>query len=211
MPEPAATDAETRRSPRAEATRRRVLDSARECIAELGPLGATSNEIARRAGVSWGVIQYHFGTREGILLAWIEDNLDTLLDALDEHEATGEATLDDRIGLVADAIWSYCSQPDYMLLMDVLRLLSHDPHSIDAVDAMLRRTEQKLTRRMNRLLRDVVPDDATLTTVRSVIFATMRGLALKQSFSRSRAPAARAAADERALLVHALVCALRER
>jgi len=210
MPDP-ATEAEPRRTARAEATRRRVLDSAGECLAELGPLGATSNEIARRAGVSWGVIQYHFGTREGILLAWIEDSLEVLLGALDGHEATEEATLDERIALVADAIWGYCSQPDYMLSMDVLRLLSHDPLSADAVDAMLRRTEQKLTRRMNRILRDVVPDDATLATVRSLIFATMRGLALKQSFARSRTTAARAAADERALLVRGLVRTLTDR
>jgi TetR/AcrR family transcriptional regulator, regulator of cefoperazone and chloramphenicol sensitivity len=209
MPQRVGHDLEPQRTPRAEATRRRVLDTARVCVAELGPLGATSNEIARRAGVSWGVIQYHFGTREGILLATIEDSLEMLLEVLDGYEADLETiTAADRIALVADAVWHYCSQPEYLVSMDVLRLLSHDAASADEVDAMLRRAEQKLTRRMNRLLRGAVADDATLATARSLIFAAMRGLALKRSFTSAATAPTRAAAAERRLLVRALQLAL---
>src|SRR3954447_12461962 len=55
------------------ATERVVLDAAVACILERGFYRASSNEIARRAGVSWGVIQYHFGTREALMLAVLED------------------------------------------------------------------------------------------------------------------------------------------
>ena len=55
-----------------EATRARVIEAARGCISELGYHGASSNEIARRAGITWGVIQYHFGTRESVLLAVVD-------------------------------------------------------------------------------------------------------------------------------------------
>ncbi len=208
MRKAATGNGEARRTPRAEATRRHVLDVARASIAELGPLGATSNEIARRAGVSWGVIQYHFGTREGIMLAAIEDQFDSLLDALDGYDADPGTPPGERIALVAEAIWHYCSQPEYLLAMDVLRLLGHDPDSAGAVDAMLRRSEQKLTRRLNRLLRDTVTDDTTLAATRSLIFATMRGLALKQAFSRAVPGPGRASAAERDLLVRALRLAL---
>ena len=40
-----------------------------ECIAELGFQRTTAQEITRRAGVTWGAVQHHFGDKDGILLA----------------------------------------------------------------------------------------------------------------------------------------------
>lgn len=190
----------TATTPRALATRARVLAAAQDCVRELGPLGASSNEIARRAGVSWGVIQYHFGSREGILLAMIEDGFGGLLDALDAFGEREPDNAHDPIALLVDAIWKYCSQPDYMLYWDILRLLSRDPSSAELVAAMLRESETKLNRRIAHLLRGTIGSDTTLRTVRSLVFATMRGLALKQMFGD--APVSSAA--ERKLLVRTL-------
>src|SRR5207244_10664683 len=52
-----------------ESTRARVIDAAIACILDEGFYRASSNKIAKRAGVTWGVIQYHFGTREALMLA----------------------------------------------------------------------------------------------------------------------------------------------
>src|ERR1700761_6445734 len=70
--EPAETSVRRRRTD-GELTAKRVLDAAAECILQLGYYQASSNEIARRAGVTWGVIQHQFGTREGLLLAVLND------------------------------------------------------------------------------------------------------------------------------------------
>jgi AcrR family transcriptional regulator len=176
-------------------------------VAERGVLGASSNEIARRAGVSWGVIQYHFGTREGILLSMIEEGFEALLSVLDNVNPSATGSTREQIALVVDAIWRYCTQPDYLLYMDVLRMLSRDPAAAEAVEKMLRHTEKALHRRINRLLRGSMASPATIAAARSLIFATMRGLALKLSFT----PAGAAPGDgitERQLLVHALTLAL---
>jgi DNA-binding NarL/FixJ family response regulator len=50
------------------AARERVIDATVSCILELGFYRASTNEIARRAGVTWGVIQHYFGTREALML-----------------------------------------------------------------------------------------------------------------------------------------------
>jgi AcrR family transcriptional regulator len=206
MPRP-SNDSRPVPTARARATREKVLASARNCVRELGPLGATSNEIARRAGVSWGVIQYHFGTREGILLAMIEDGFIGLLDTLDSFEAPDRGTSRDQLALVVDAIWSYCIQPDYLLYMDTLRLLRRDPSSAAIVDSMLQASQRQLERRMTRLLRGVTSSEATLRTVRSLVFATMRGLALRNSFDAH----ASSSLAERRLLVRALGLAIEDR
>src|SRR5882757_6476754 len=50
------------------ATRARVLDAVVESILDKGYYRTSSNEIARRAGVTWGTLQHQFGSRELLLL-----------------------------------------------------------------------------------------------------------------------------------------------
>ena len=52
-----------------------------ETIADVGFQKTTAAEIARRAGVTWGAVQHHFGGKEGILLAVLEASQVTLWDA----------------------------------------------------------------------------------------------------------------------------------
>jgi len=52
---------------RTAATRERILAAVVESIAELGIQRTTASEIARRAGVTWGAVQHHFGAKHGIL------------------------------------------------------------------------------------------------------------------------------------------------
>src|SRR5215471_4969225 len=65
-----------RRSSESAATRQQVIDAAVETIVEVGFDLASSREILRRAGFTWGVLQYHFGSRERLLLAVLEDSAD---------------------------------------------------------------------------------------------------------------------------------------
>jgi len=47
-----------------DATRERILEAASEAFAEKGFLGASTREIARRAGTNQGLITYHFRSKE---------------------------------------------------------------------------------------------------------------------------------------------------
>ena len=187
------------RAEQARATRQRVLEAARECVLKYGPLDASSNEIARRAGVSWGVIQYHFGSRTGILLAMIESGFGELLEALDPPES-----VDRPLEFVVDAVWAYSSQPDYVLYTDVLRMLRRDPSSRKAVEDTLRESEAHLDQRIAKLWGTPTVSDDVLHMVRHLIFAAMRGLA----FSQSIEPKPDDSATERKFLVRALQLAI---
>src|ERR1700691_6032256 len=56
-----------RRDP--EASRVAILGAAREVFTERGYARATIREIARRAGVTHGLVMRHFGTKEQLLIA----------------------------------------------------------------------------------------------------------------------------------------------
>jgi AcrR family transcriptional regulator len=56
-----------RRDP--EASRAAILEAAREVFTERGYARATIREIARRAGITHGLVMRHFGTKEQLLIA----------------------------------------------------------------------------------------------------------------------------------------------
>jgi AcrR family transcriptional regulator len=74
----AAADGAAGRDPRApqqdrsRTTRRRLLEAAVECLAEVGWSGSTVSVVAERAGVSRGAAQHHFPTREDLFTAAVE-------------------------------------------------------------------------------------------------------------------------------------------
>ena len=73
-----------------DSTRARLVDVAIACILDEGFYRASSDKIAKRAGVTWGVIQYHFGTREALLLAVHERALDELDRVVTDAVITGD-------------------------------------------------------------------------------------------------------------------------
>lgn len=86
-------------SPRADAARNRarVLDSAHAVFAEHG-VGASTEQIARHAGVGIGTVFRHFPTKETLLAAVLAARLDALADEAEtlvahEESADGLVTL----------------------------------------------------------------------------------------------------------------------
>jgi AcrR family transcriptional regulator len=73
----------TGRRERGDRTRERLIDETVRCIREEGFSAASARHIIERAGVTWGVIQHHFGDRDGLLIAVIDDAVDRLVASLE--------------------------------------------------------------------------------------------------------------------------------
>src|SRR5262249_40142335 len=99
-----------------ESTRARVVDAAIACILDEGFYRASSNNIAKRAGVTWGVIQYHFGTREALLVAVHERGLEELDRCLTDAVIVG-GTMEARLDSFVAALWSYYRRPEFLAYM----------------------------------------------------------------------------------------------
>ena len=75
-------------------TRERILEAARGTLAEHGPDGFTTRRVSQRAGVSHGMVHYHFKDKRDLILAvlvqarrdWIEP-LEELVDGPGSAEA----------------------------------------------------------------------------------------------------------------------------
>lgn len=96
-----------------------------ESIAAVGYQKTTSAEIARRAGVTWGAVQHHFGDKDGILIAVLEASFERFAQLLAGRPSDG-ADLDKRVTLFVDRSWAHFSSPHYRSTLEILlNLPSH--------------------------------------------------------------------------------------
>ncbi len=105
---------------RGDDTRAKIIDETVRCIVEEGFVAATAKHVAERAGVTWGVIQYHFGDRNGLLMAVVDDGVARLLESLSSADVS-ELPMRERIEVVVDTAWSCYSSPTSMAAFEILR------------------------------------------------------------------------------------------
>jgi TetR/AcrR family transcriptional regulator, regulator of cefoperazone and chloramphenicol sensitivity len=113
---------DTRAQERGERTRALVIDETVRCIREEGFAAASTRHIIDRAGVSWGVIQYYFGDRDGLLSAVIDDALTTLIASL-QQLVKDAAEIDDphqRADTLTAAAWGAFFSPTCMTALEIL-------------------------------------------------------------------------------------------
>ena len=105
------------RQQRGDRTRDLLIDETVRCIREEGFSAASARHIIERAGVSWGVIQHHFGDRDGLLTAVIDDALERLIASLEV--LSDPAQVADTEHLVR-ATWEAFANPKAMAGLEIL-------------------------------------------------------------------------------------------
>jgi AcrR family transcriptional regulator len=110
---------------RTAATREAILSAVVESIAEVGFGRTTASEIARRAGVTWGAVQHHFGAKEGILEAVLAESFAHLATRLADVPAEGP--LAQRVHLFVQRAWEHFSSPHFRSTLEILLHLPPAP------------------------------------------------------------------------------------
>lgn len=179
-----------RRKAGSQAGRTQILQAAVACILELGFYRASTNEIARRAGVSWGSIQYYFGSRERLMLAVVEDLNQTFTDDIRRAHVQGD-TLAERITSLYGILARHYADPSYMARLQIVLNLQHDPDTSDEVSQILADQAETLATELNRVLEEALGDDAPHAR-RTALFHSIRGFVvshrLADSVSSGRMP-----------------------
>ena len=106
-------------------TRDRVMVAVVESIAEIGYQRTTATMIARRAGLSWGAVQHHFGDKDGILMAVLEQSFMRFAEVLDVGPGA-EVPVETRVALFVERSWQHFSGPHYRSTFEILLNLPPD-------------------------------------------------------------------------------------
>ncbi|WP_167169593.1 TetR/AcrR family transcriptional regulator [Saccharomonospora amisosensis] len=164
------------RQERSRTTRRRLVDAAVECLAELGWNGTTVGVIAERAGVSRGAAQHHFPTREQLVVAAVEFLTEEQIAELRE-QAAALPEGPSRAGPVARMLLNLYTGPKFRAALHLWVAASTD----DALRAILAPLEAQVGREAHRMAVELLGVDESRQGVREIVQATLdlaRGLGL---------------------------------
>lgn len=134
MPKPLPPQQDDPRHPETERTRANILTVAREAFAEKGLMGARIDEIASRTNTSKRMIYYHFGSKEGLYRAVLEQEYRAIRDreaALPVGDGAAEESLRAHVRLTFD---HHFRNPDFVrLVMNENMLRGAYIRNVDAI------------------------------------------------------------------------------
>lgn len=159
-----------------ERTRARVVEAAIDCINSEGFNAAHTNRIAEAAGVSWGVIQYHFSDKDGLLQAVIDHIFEDFSFHLGNTQLDGDG-LEERVSQLIEVVWGLVSKKEYRVSVAILRNAGKDSNSKINGQKQLNQWARKTSDLWNTLFAEDAPDPQRSETARHLMFATLRGMA----------------------------------
>jgi AcrR family transcriptional regulator len=166
-------------------TRQKLIEAAIQTILEQGFYRASSNAIAERAGLSWGVIQYHFGSRENLMLAVLEEGTGRLILDLANADISAD-TLEERFEQYFSVLEGYYGTPDYLAFIQVRLNLSLDPRTSEQAMQTMVETNQAVHVEVKRLTdRLFAGTGIRRKSLRGFPFQVLRGLAMSEVMVRS--------------------------
>lgn len=172
----------TRLNRRGLETRTLLLDTAVECLSEGGHEAVSANQIARRAGVTWGVVQHQFGDVDG-LWAGVLDHILASMGSM-EPIIPGGGTVNDRVRSIVERLWSAVDLPGSHAILTLRMAL---PQRIDdlqeqypATAAALSRWDTLWTAACERAFRGLDVDPHRLSRVIALLPGAMMGLRTEQ-------------------------------
>lgn len=96
---------------RAEETRDRILEKARDAFAEHGFAGANVRDIAREAGTTHSMITYHFGTKDQLWRAAVRDMFQHIREEVFEPvEQEDHDSIAERFASMTRRYAAYCAR-----------------------------------------------------------------------------------------------------
>jgi len=104
---------------RSAATRARILDAVVAVIATDGFAGLTAQALTQRSGVTWGAVQHHFGDKDRLLRAVLEDSFERFAERLDGVDVAA-TTLAARAALFVDLAWEHFRGRHYRATFEIL-------------------------------------------------------------------------------------------
>jgi AcrR family transcriptional regulator len=151
----------------AQRNRARILAAASQVFAELGP-SASTEEVARRAGVAIGTVFRHFPTKDDLLRAIMKDLLQRLTAQVSQLAADGDPATA-LFGFITGMVEQAAAR---MSVVDLLAAAGNDIQVADALQALRHGVAELLARAQQA---GAVRPDIQVAEVMALITSTCQG------------------------------------
>jgi AcrR family transcriptional regulator len=191
---------------RSDASRHQLIQSAINTIAELGLGNATILIIAKRARLTSGAVQHHFGTREALLVAILDEFGRKLAERVNRPLPENKP-VEHRIAAILDETWELFTEPHFVSVTEILLASRSDRALHRIILAKTKKIAATMDARWVQVFADLNLTEERIRTTRRLAQAAMRGLALRAN-SWEKRPNVSA---ERALLQEVLINTLKRK
>ena len=158
----------------------RIVDAMRQSVAERGAAGSTFDQVAREAGVSRGLLHYHFGTKERLIAEVVRRDAEIRLEHLGS-ELAGARTVTDVIDVLVHSLEQLVERdPGFVALrFELFTSGRRNPEIAAEFAALQRATRTRVAELLAAKEREgVVRLADTPEAVAAVLLALADGLAL---------------------------------
>jgi TetR/AcrR family transcriptional regulator, fatty acid metabolism regulator protein len=112
--------------------RRLILDAAVRVFARQGYEPSRVGDVAKEAGVAYGLVYHYFGSKDAVLEAVFREQWGRLLAAVALAEETGETATEQLVLVVKIVLRAWRDDPDLVRLL--VREITRSPHIQDELD-----------------------------------------------------------------------------
>lgn len=176
-PEPVAAPPGVPRSERREATRRRLLGAALSAVAEHGHTGATTAEIARRAGLSQGMIFKVAPTKAALLAESVRDLFAQLVGEYRSAFAAIDAR-SDRVAAAVELLAAAYRRPELTAAFELYLTARTDPELASGLREVAQRHRAEVCALAVRLFPEAGRSRARIAAIVDLAMDTLQGEAL---------------------------------
>lgn len=159
-------------------TRAGVIEAAVDCICKEGFAATTMHGITARAGVTWGVMQYHFGDRGGLLSAVLDAGYEHLTVRLQEIDIQGD-NLHERVQGLVDAGWKIFGAPIARACFEIILATRSEMTPRSASRDRLLEIAKELNESSDRLLAQTLRQKQPPKKAQRVFISALRGFAFE--------------------------------
>lgn len=168
----------------------RIVDAMRESVARRGAAGSTFEHVARKAGVSRGLLHYYFGTKERLLAEVVRR--DTELKVQEIDAALGPARSVDEVltVLVASLEHMIEHQPEtFLLLFELFSASRRNPEIQEELTQHFSRIRDRMAQSLEaKQAEGVLKLRYSGEVVASYLYAIADGIALQSLCGPARDP-----------------------
>ncbi|HUH38711.1 MAG TPA: TetR/AcrR family transcriptional regulator [Spongiibacteraceae bacterium] len=160
-------------------TRERIINAVVSLITTGGYSAASSSRIAKRAGVTWGAVQHHFGSKDDILDAVIELSHDRFTELM-ATEVSDKGTLADRVERFVDLMWQNYQSDVYLASLEILLARRAGCSGTNA--GVTKQQAESHIGTLRRIFPELDLSDTQLIDILGFIHILLTGLTIERAF-----------------------------
>lgn len=170
---------------KSKATQDKIINAVVGLIKEKGFSAASSAQIAKRAGITWGAVQHHFGSKEDILEEVLQRSHLKFQETLSSKRFT-TGSPERRVAKYVDAAWYHYQGDEYMATMEIL--LATRGHGKASNDLSISRSRDAHMEMARTIFHDTKVSDVVLQEAIYMVHCLLTGILIEialepQSFS----------------------------